>query len=74
MGPAPNREASREEENQSFGNKVGATDPGIVAQEGCWVALGPGGVHPLSKKSWFRILTGCTVSARGSQLNCACCV
>ena len=72
MGRASDREASREEENQSFGNKVGAINPGVVEQEGCWVAFGPGGIHPLSKKSWFRILVGCTVSARGIQLNCAC--
>lgn len=70
MGRASHREASREEENQSFGNKVGAIDAGVVQQEGCWVAFSRRN-YPLSKTSWFCILTGCTVSARGIRLNCA---
>lgn len=73
MGRASTRETSREEENQSFGNGVGAIDAGVVQQEGCWVAFGRRN-FPWSKKNWFCILTGCTVSARGNQLNCACLV
>jgi hypothetical protein len=71
VGQASNREASREEENHSFGNRVGASNPGVVQQEG-WLL---GGVWqeestPGLKRAGSVTLTSCRArSARGTRLD-----